>query len=53
MKVNDLEMEKLIGGGITATFLNYLTNAVKTIYSMGQEFGGSLRRIAKGKVCPL
>ncbi len=54
MKVNDLELENVYGGsGLGATFLNYLTNAVKAIYSIGQDLGGSIRRIATGKVCSL
>ena len=53
MKVNDLEMEKINGGGLGATFLNYLSRAIETVYNIGQEVGGSLRRIAVGKTCPL
>ena len=54
MKVKDFELSKIIGGdGLGATFLNYLSNAIKTIYNIGQELGGSIRRIATGKTCPL
>ena len=53
MRVNDIELQKINGGGLGATFLNYLSKAIETIYSIGQEFGGSIRRIAIGKVCPL
>ena len=53
MKVKDIELSKINGGGLGATFLNYLANAVKTVYSIGQDLGGSLRRIATGKTCPL
>ena len=54
MKVEDIELSKISGGdGLGATFLNYLTNALKTIYGVGQELGGSIRRIATGKTCPL
>ena len=54
MRVNDIELSKINGGeGLGATFLNYLSNAIKTIYNIGQELGGSIRRIASGKTCPL
>lgn len=53
MIVKDIELNKINGGGLGATFLNYLANAVKTVYSIGQDLGGSLRRIATGKTCPL
>ncbi len=53
MKVKDIELSKINGGGLGATFLNYLANAIKTVYSIGQDLGGSLRRIATGKTCPL
>ncbi len=55
MKINDKELYEIKGGGegLGATFLNYLTNAIKTVYSIGQDIGGSIRRIATGKTCPL
>ena len=53
MKVDDIELSKINGGGLGATFLNYLASAIKTIYNIGQDLGGSIRRIATGKTCPL
>ena len=54
MKVDDVELQKINGGnGLGATFLNYLSNAIKVVYGIGQDFGGSIRRIAIGKTCPL
>ena len=54
MKVQDSELKEINGGeGLGATFLNYLTNTVKTVYSIGQDLGGAIRRIATGKTCPL
>lgn len=54
MKVEDIELNKINGGGgLGATFLNYLSNAIKTVYGIGQDLGGSLRRIATRKTCPL
>lgn len=54
MRIQDEELSKINGGeGLGATFLNYLSNAIKTIYNIGQDLGGSIRRIATGKTCPL
>ena len=53
MQVDDLEIQKLTGGSLGATFLNYLSTAIKVIYGIGQDVGGAVRRIATGKVCPL
>ena len=53
MKINDKELNVIIGGGIGATFINYLTEAFKTIYNIGQDLGGAIRRIASGKTCPV
>ena len=53
MKVDDKELLYVFGGGISATILNYFSTAVKTIYSIGQGFGGAIRRIASNNLCPL
>ena len=54
MRVNDKELEKINGGdGLGATFLNYLAKAIETVFGVGQELGGSIRRIATGKTCSL
>ena len=53
MKLKDNELNEINGGGLGATFLNYLANAIKTVYSIGQDLGGAVRRIATGKICPL
>ena len=53
MKVEDKEMAKIDGGeNITGNFLNYLSSAIKTVYNIGHSFGGAIRRIATGNVCP-
>ena len=54
MKVSDLELENVNGGqGLGATFLNYLSKAFETVYGIGQDLGGSIRRIAERKTCSL
>ena len=53
MKIDDINLLKVEGGGLSASVLNYLSTAIKTVYNIGQDLGGSLRRIATGKTCPL
>ena len=54
MKVKESELSKITGGeGLGATFLNYLSNALKVVYNIGQDLGGAIRRISEGKTCPL
>lgn len=53
MNLKDVELREINGGGLGATFLNYLSNAIKVVYDIGQDLGGAIRRIATGKSCPL
>ena len=53
MKVEDINLLEVSGGGISASVLNYLSTVVKTFYSIGQDLGGAIRRIATGRICPL
>ena len=53
MKLKDQELVKVTGGGIGATLLNYLSDAIKVVFDVGKDLGGAIRRIAEGKICPL
>ena len=54
MRVNDKELYLINGGSdVGSTLLNYLSTAIKTVYDVGQQLGGAIRRIATGKICPL
>ena len=54
MKINDKELSQVSGGNdVASTFLNYLSTAIKTVFDVGQQLGGAIRRIATGKECPL
>ena len=48
---NDLMI--ITGGSITGVIIRELTNAGKFIYSLGQAFGSSLRRISGRNLCPI
>ena len=54
--LEDVELVKIYGGastGITATFIKYLSDAIKVVYGIGQGLGGAIRRIATKNVCSL
>ncbi len=53
MRLKDSELVKINGGEVGATLLNYLGNVIKTVYEIGRDLGGAIRRIATGNVCPL
>ncbi len=53
MKIEDINLLKVEAGGISASFINYLSTALKTVYNIGQGLGGAIRRIATKNVCPI
>ncbi len=53
MKVDDINLVKVSGGGLSASVLNYLSSAIKTVFEVGQSFGGAIRRIASKNICPI
>jgi len=53
MKLNNNEMEKVVGGGFTSSMLNAISKAVTTVYNLGKNLGSSIRRMAYGKYCPM
>ena len=53
MELKEQEMQKIIGGAITATFINAITKAVNTLYGLGRETGAAIRRLISGGYCPI
>ena len=53
MKLNNIEMENISGGGFTSSMLNAISKAVTTVYNLGKNFGSSIRRIAYRTYCPI
>lgn len=51
--VNNVEMIKVSGGGISSQLLNAISKAVSTIYSFGQGVGSAIRRVTSGVFCPI
>ncbi len=54
MRVEDQKLLNINGGesGIGTTFLTHLSTVFKTVYGIGQGFGGAIRRIATDDICP-
>ena len=53
-KLSKKELLSIYGGAsLSATIVNAFTNAFKTVYGFGQEFGGASRRIITKKTCQL
>lgn len=47
------EMEQIVGGAITSSFINAISKAVNTVYQLGKQTGSALRRIISGNYCPI
>lgn len=53
-KLEKQDLVMIIGGfNFTGVLIKEITNAGKFIYSLGQAFGSSLRRIGERNVCPI
>ena len=46
-------MQVMGGRSVSGTLINAFNSAFKTIYGFGQDFGGAIRRLTSGKICPL
>ena len=51
IKVENNELIKINGGGLTAAYLNAAARAVNTILDFGRTIGSSIRRIVSRKYC--
>lgn len=53
-KIEENKLYEINGGAtISGTLVNAITTAGKFIYSLGQAFGSSIRRIVGGGYCSL
>lgn len=50
-ELREIEMEGIVGGAITSSFINAVTKAVSAIYNLGKETGSTIRRLTSGKYC--
>lgn len=52
-KLKEKEMNNVVGGGISGTLINAITNTAKFLYNLGKSLGSSFRRLGDGSYCPL
>lgn len=45
MKLKEVELYEIKGGGVTATFLNSVARIISTVLDLGRTVGSSIRRI--------
>ena len=49
--IENKELVKINGGGLTAAYLNAAARAVNTLLDFGRTVGSSIRRIVSRKYC--
>ena len=53
-KLTETQLAEINGGAsLSGSFINSFTDAIKTVYGIGQDLGGSMRRIATGNLCKI
>lgn len=53
-EVTTENLTQIIGGvSISGTLINSFSTLLKTITSLGRNFGSALRRISTNNICPL
>ena len=50
-QINNEEMKKVKGGGVTATMINAVMRTVSTMFTIGQAIGSAVRRAVRGSYC--
>ena len=50
-QINNEEMKKVKGGGVTATMINAVMRTVSTMFTIGQAIGSAIRRAVRGSYC--
>lgn len=53
MYLTNEELNKIVGGAVTAAFLNAIARGIGTILDLGRSVGTAIRRIGSGSICPL
>lgn len=49
--LNELELKKIKGGGISGTLINSFARAINSLLGLGRSLGTSIRRINDNKLC--
>ena len=53
MKLDNKELQQIVGGKVSASYLNALVRGVTFIIDLGRSLGTAIRRITSGKMCSL
>lgn len=48
MRIENKELANIVGGAISAAFLNAILNIGKTIFELGSQLGKNIRRMIFG-----
>ena len=51
--LNNNELMKIDGGGISGTLISSITRGINTLLDMGRSLGTAIRRIGSNNICPL
>ncbi len=49
--MSEQELLTVIGGGITATFINSIARLIDTILDLGRNVGNAIQMIVSGRKC--
>lgn len=53
MRLTNNELYTIIGGSVTASFLNAIARGITTILDLGRSVGTAIRRIGSNSICQL
>lgn len=51
MELTNKELNNIVGGAMTGTFISSLIRGASLIFEIGKSFGSALRRMIKGNYC--
>ena len=51
MKLDNDNLIKVVGGSISGTLLNSITNLIDTIMDVGRSFGTAIKMMFSGRSC--
>jgi bacteriocin-like protein len=53
MELTNKELKQIVGGAVTAAFINAIARGINTFLDLGRSVGTAIRRIGTGKICSL
>ncbi len=49
--MSELELTKINGGSISATYINALARGIQVVYELGRSLGSSIKNLISGRKC--